>query len=385
MELLNIMLSFLLRWIRYLVHFVQHWFRKRTCKSIVLDTGKRVTIGRQIAEGGYSFVFEAWDEDHHHHGDFGNFRTATTTQNPAKKYALKRVHCPDSEILTGCRREAAVHRSVSHPNLMPLLGMCIVSNDCYMLFPMASSSLRNEVNRRNPYLSDPLVVTTTTTPPWKEVMALQIFLRICGGVQTLHEHHYTHRDIKLENILLVADQPVLMDFGSAGPLVQTLSTRRHVLEICDLAAQHTTLPYRPPELLEGGVRMHDPDLDYTAVDVWSLGCTLFAILYGASPFECEFHPQWGIRITECTPLRILGNIPQPIPNTPVSMWYANEIRERLIEPMLCHDRLQRIQLPEVIRITEELIAQRGGKVMEYNSSDDEDGEHDGISLMSRVV
>jgi serine/threonine kinase 16 len=254
-----------------------------------------------------------------------------------------------------------------------------------MLFPMASSSLRNEVNRRNPYLSDPVVITTTTTPPWKEVMALQIFLRICGGVQTLHEHHYTHRDIKLENILLVADQPVLMDFGSAGPLVHSLSLRRHVLEICDLAAQHTTLPYRPPELLEGGVRMHDPDLDYTAVDVWSLGCTLFAILYGASPFECEFHPQWGIRITECTPLRILGNIPQPIPSTPVSTWYANEIRERLIEPMLCHDRLQRIQLPEVIRITKELIVQRGGKVMEYNSSDDEDGENDGISLMSRVV
>jgi serine/threonine kinase 16 len=366
------------------VHFVQHWFRKRTGKSIVLDTGKRVTIGRQIAEGGYSFVFEAWDEDHHG-GDFGRYRTTTSMRKSSKKYALKRVHCPDSEILAGCRREAAVHRSVSHPNLMPLLGMCIVSNDCYMLFPMASSSLRNEVNRRNPYMSDPVVATTTTSPPWKEVMALQIFLRICGGVQTLHEHHYTHRDIKLENILLVADQPVLMDFGSAGPLVHSLSLRRHVLEICDLAAQHTTLPYRPPELLEGGVRMHDPDLDYTAVDVWSLGCTLFAILYGASPFECEFHPQWGIRITECTPLRILGNIPQPIPSTPVSTWYANEIRERLIEPMLCHDRLQRIQLPEVIRITEELIVQRGGKVVEYNSSDDEDGENDGISLMSRVV
>jgi len=366
----------LFQWIR---QFLQHF--QRTGPTITLDTGKRVVVGRKIAEGGFSFVFEATaaiDDSQRGHDPVD------------KKFALKRIHCPDAELLQACRDEAAVHRSVSHPNLMPLLGLAIHQSDCYMLFPHCSQSLRDVVNRRNPLITGDKTVAAVQEAPWSEVTALNIFLRICAGVLALHEEGgYSHRDIKLENVLLIQQQPVLMDFGSAGPLQVTLNSRRDVLAVADRAAQHTTMPYRPPELFEGGVRVHDT-LDYRAVDVWSLGCTLHALLYGASPFECEFNARHGIRIVDCTHLSVLGNIPTPKP--PLSLWYSNDIRTLLLEPMLRQDRHQRMSLAEAIAVTERLIVQFGGRVdrgEQYSAGggddDDDDGEQDGISLMSKVV
>ena len=220
-------------------------------------------------------------------------------------------------------------------------------------------------------------------------------------MQALHEHGFTHRDVKIENVLLLNDQPVLMDFGSAGPLQEALDTRRAVHNIVEQAAMHTTLPYRPPELFEGGVRVNDKPLDFQSVDVWSLGCTLHAILYGASPFECEFTNNrggCGLKIVECTHLSVLTNrLPQPQP--PVDQWYSPDIRTQLLEPMLRQDRFQRPTLTQVIDITQDLIVRLGGHVEVYSSNKDplyEDyyfggsgGENndaeDGIALMSRVV
>lgn len=117
--------------------------------------------------------------------------------------------------------------------------------------------------------------------------------------------------------------PVLMDFGSAGPLTVRLETRRQVLTVTEEAASNTTMPYRPPELFEGGARHGRTEtLDYGRVDVWSLGCVLFGLMHGTSPFEMEFRTdddegyrqlkQYGlVRVVECTHLKILGDAPLP--------------------------------------------------------------------------
>ena len=384
-----------MRLLRLLWNWIQRFLRQGSGTVITFDTGRRVVMGPKIAEGGFSFVFEATsalDDSQRGSSD--------------EKYVLKRIHCPDSELLQACRDEAAVHRSVQHPNLMPLLGMSIQHHCCYMLFPRCQQSLRDAVNCRNPLLritgdSECAVLSPQTHPPapWSEVTALHLFLRICAGVQTLHEKGgYTHRDIKLENILLQSNndrghhqQPVLMDFGSAGPLQRTLTTRRDVLSVMDEASQHTTLPYRPPELFEGGVRTNTI-LDYRAVDVWSLACTLHALLYGASPFECEFGITTGggctLRIVDCTHLSVLGRVPTP--RGAVADWYTTDWRTQLLEPMLAQVPAQRPTLAEVIAITERLIQKLGGTVDRGGSDsshddDDENDDQDGISLMSRVV
>jgi hypothetical protein len=45
-----------------------------------------------------------------------------------------------------------------------------------------------------------------------------------------------------------------MDFGSAGQLQVSISSRVDAMEKLELASQPTTMPYRPPELLEAGLQ-----------------------------------------------------------------------------------------------------------------------------------
>lgn len=75
--------------------------------------------------------------------------------------------------------------------------------------------------------------------------------------------------------------PVLMDLGSLQPSPQAITDRSQALAAQDTAAEHSTMPYRAPELFDVSPGMV---LD-GKVDVWSLGCTLFACLVGKSPFE----------------------------------------------------------------------------------------------------
>lgn len=371
---------------------------------ITLDTGRKVRLGRQIAQGGFSFVFEATPvgDEAHSTATIATTATATTAATSSNTiYALKRIQCPDAESIQACRREAAVHRSIGthHPNILPLWGLAISvsGSECYMLFPYLPHSLRAEVNRR---LWEPRDVIYNRRPPWTPVyVVLQLFLGICHGVQALHEAGYSHRDVKLENVLLAnADssssslssslqfvRPVLMDFGSAGPLSQDISTRRQVLQVIDSAAQHTTMSYRPPELFEGGVRAGDPTLDYTKVDVWSLGCTLFAMLYGASPLESEFYNNTTtttttstsrssgngtnhsrslgpLKIVDCTHLKVLATLPpRPPAHSPVAEWYDPAILTLLGE-VFTHDRQRRPTLPAVMERVTALITQWGGRV-----------------------
>ncbi|CAJ1947749.1 unnamed protein product [Cylindrotheca closterium] len=332
-------------------------------KAIELDSGIKVRLGRELAQGGYSLVYRATD-----------------ASNPSIIYAVKCIRCQnDPELRSGCVEEGKIHRRLQQAQdrfeddspmyCMPLYGMTFEDNNevCYMAFPYLPHSLREEVNQR---IFDPPAISSSPPPPWSESVALKLFDHLCEAVALMHREGVTHRDIKLENVLFQGSNtkhlqaPILMDFGSAGPLLRSLLSRKDVLEVPEEAGQHTTMPYRPPELFPGELRVGDSDVDYTKVDVWSLGCTLFAILFGASPFECEFtrnrrsmmgsptqnqqqqHQGAPIKIVDCTQLRVLGSIPKPPPNTAVEKWYSPQVLD-LIEFILEKDRLKRPTLAQV--------------------------------------
>ena|ERR1700738_2310529 len=83
---------------------------------------------------------------------------------------------------------------------------------------------------------------------------------------------------------MIADDgltPVLMDFGSMVRARKYIASRQDALELQDLAAEQSTMPYRAPELFD----VKTGSTITEKVDVWSLGCTLFSLLYGHSPFE----------------------------------------------------------------------------------------------------
>ncbi|KAG6040854.1 hypothetical protein E4U41_006826 [Claviceps citrina] len=106
---------------------------------------------------------------------------------------------------------------------------------------------------------------------------------LASSVSSVSVSSYAHRDIKPANIMIddAGSSPILMDLGSVAASPAHASTPSLALQIQDTAAEHSTMPYRAPELFDvraGAV------ID-TKVDVWSLGCTLYACLVGKSPFE----------------------------------------------------------------------------------------------------
>lgn len=102
---------------------------------------------------------------------------------------------------------------------------------------------------------------------------------------------YAHRDIKPGNIMISdsGTQPILMDLGSLVPSPTPVTSRAMALQVQDQAAEHSTMPYRAPELFD--VQL-GASID-TKVDIWSLGCTLYACLVGKSPFEARSEETGG--------------------------------------------------------------------------------------------
>lgn len=91
---------------------------------------------------------------------------------------------------------------------------------------------------------------------------------------------------------MIADDgqtPILMDLGSLAPSPTVINSRPLALAVQDIAAQHSTMPYRAPELFD----VKTGSVIDTKVDIWSLGCTLYACLTGKSPFEARSEETGG--------------------------------------------------------------------------------------------
>ncbi|KAG1461898.1 hypothetical protein G6F46_004674 [Rhizopus delemar] len=176
------------------------------------------------------------------------------------------------------------------------------------------------------------------------------YYKICFALQELHGHAvnnanipYAHRDLKPENILISDDgkSPILMDFGSVTKARITINTKQDGLLQQDIAAEYSTMPYRAPELYDiktGSV------LD-EKVDIWSLGCTLFAAAYGQNPFEISANEMGGSMV-----LSILnGNYKFP-PND----LYSEDFKE-LIKCLLMVEPNERFDIYQTISKIKSLI------------------------------
>ena len=109
---------------------------------------------------------------------------------------------------------------------------------------------------------------------------LELFTRVCEGVQHAHQKAIIHRDLKPSNILVTEidgkPEPRIIDFGIAKAVQpdsdQTLLTRG--------GAPMGTPGYMSPEQADPAIA----DVD-TRTDVYSLGVVLYELLVGAHPFD----------------------------------------------------------------------------------------------------
>ncbi|KAK2841595.1 hypothetical protein FQN49_006104 [Arthroderma sp. PD_2] len=111
------------------------------------------------------------------------------------------------------------------------------------------------------------------------------------GVEEGEYRPYSHRDIKPGNIMIDDDgkTPILMDLGSLSPSPIAITSRSLAIAVQDTAAEHSTMPYRAPELFD----VKTGSIIDEKVDIWSLGCTLYACLVGNSPFEARSEETGG--------------------------------------------------------------------------------------------
>ena len=107
----------------------------------------------------------------------------------------------------------------------------------------------------------------------KEKDAQKLFAQLISGVDYLHKRHIIHRDLKLENLLLDKHRNIIItDFGFANRF-------NHSAE--DLMATSCGSPcYAAPELVVSeGLYVG------SAVDIWSCGVILYAMLSGYLPYD----------------------------------------------------------------------------------------------------
>ena len=110
---------------------------------------------------------------------------------------------------------------------------------------------------------------------------LELFLKVCDGVQHAHQKGIIHRDIKPSNVLVtIQDQeavPKIVDFGLAKAISQPMTQETRHTAIGSILG---TLEYMSPEQFE----LTGLDVD-TRTDIYSLGVLLYELLVGSVPFE----------------------------------------------------------------------------------------------------
>jgi len=174
-------------------------------------------------------------------------------------------------------REAKLAAQLSHPNVVQVFdvgeddGRPFIVMEC-----VEGSTLAEELKQRGPL--DPTEV-------------VDLALQICGGLEHAHAAGLVHRDIKPQNLLLRPDGTVkIADFGIARAAEATKLTQ--------IGSVLGTAAYLSPEQALG-------EEVTAAADIYSLGCVLYELLTGRTPYVFEALPELVVKHKEesITPLR----------------------------------------------------------------------------------
>lgn len=202
-------------------------------------------VRRVLGHGGMGIVMDAWDP------------------KLRRTIAIKSMHPHLAANGTSRQRfvrEARAAAAVVHPNVVAIHSVHDEHHPPYLVMPLIDGeTLQSRLDRCGPLDVD---------------AALRIAGQIADGLAAAHAQGLIHRDIKPANILLEhgTERALITDFGVARALNDATVTASGMIP--------GTPEYMSPEQASG-----DP-LDSRS-DLFSLGCVLYAMLSGHSPFRGE--------------------------------------------------------------------------------------------------
>jgi len=219
---------------------------------LVAALADRYRLERRLGEGGMATVYLAHDLKHD------------------RKVALK-VLRPELAAVLGAERflkEITVTANLQHPNILPLYDSGSAAGRAggaggpveflYYAMPyLEGESLRDRLEREGQLGVD---------------AALAIAQAVAGALQYAHERGVLHRDIKPDNVLFQAGQPIMADFGIALAISEAGGTR-----LTESGLSLGTPSCMSPEQVTG-----ERTLDARS-DVYALASMLYEMLVGEPP------------------------------------------------------------------------------------------------------
>ncbi|KAI1375084.1 kinase-like protein [Hypoxylon crocopeplum] len=179
----------------------------------------------------------------------------------------------EDRIEMSLKRELDIMQSISHPSLVHLKAWNIEPTRALLVLSYCPGG-------------DLFDVATTYRDALTPVLLRRIFAEIVGAVRYLHERRIVHRDIKLENVLVNIPPAELtkpgQDWATYPYSVITLTDlglSRRVADDEKLETRCGSDDYAAPEVILG------QPYDGRAVDAWSLGVLLYALLESRLPFD----------------------------------------------------------------------------------------------------
>jgi serine/threonine-protein kinase len=181
--------------------------------------------------------------------------------------AIKVVHSgllADNEFRQRFQREAQIIASIDHPNVARFFDL-VLGDPAFLVMEYV----------RGPTLSQILKREGTM----QIARAVDLAVRLCWGLHSVHAAGVVHRDLKPSNIIVAADvergeMPKVIDFG----LAKIAGATTDGAQLTRTGQIIGTPLYMSPEQITGGT------VDARA-DVYSLACVLFEMLTNRTPFE----------------------------------------------------------------------------------------------------
>ena len=216
-------------------------------------------IGETLGKGGYSWVKKGIDIKNGKHVALKFIDRKTMNNN----FSIKRVEQIKTEI--------TVLKRMRHSNIVRLFAYNMKTK-----YPERDESKpgRNVMFLVLEYMSGgELFDLLYYTNALSEILARTYFRQLMAGVEALHRHYMTHRDLKPQNLLLDKHYNLkISDFGLSKILESADESR--TMDTYNVG----TRGYQSPEIL-----LHKP---YTfGCDIFSCGVILFLLLTGYPPFQ----------------------------------------------------------------------------------------------------